>query len=142
MNTQQRAEELAANAKAIIDRAELEGRGRTPDEDFEVARVVKQVKELRAHGRIDQIGRQIGVEGSGESFTDGSPVGGRPGDAFVKSEQYRKIADPAARSSRWSSGPGRGQGESARGHPGSPGTGGALVQNPMFGAIRYVVEEV
>jgi HK97 family phage major capsid protein len=130
VNTQQRAEELAAKGKAIIDRAELEGRARTADEDFEVARVVRQVKELRVHGRVDQLGREIGVEG-GDEFTDGSPVGGRPGDVFVKSEQYRKISNPQVRASRWSSGPVEVKATLLEGTLDSPGTGGALVQTDV-----------
>src|SRR3954463_9675142 len=130
MNTQhqQRAEELAARGKAIIDRAELEGRGRTPDEDFEIAGVIRQMKELRVAGQVDQLGRQIGVEGGGESFTDGSPAGGRPGDVFVKSAEYRKIANPAARGSRGSSGPVEVKATLLEGALASPGTGGPLVQ--------------
>ncbi len=138
MNTQQRAEELAANAKAIIDRADLEGRGRTPDEDLEIAKVVRQVKELRAHAAVDQLGRQIGVE-SGETFTDGSPVGGRPGDVFVKSEQYGKISNPQVRASRWSSGPVEVKATLLEGTLGSPGTGGALVQTDVRPGVMPIL---
>jgi HK97 family phage major capsid protein len=135
VNTQQqRLEQLAAEGKGIIDRAELEGRGRTADEDLQIAQVIREIDRVKATAAVDQIGRQIGVE-SYESFIDGSPVDGRPGDVFVKSEQYRKISDPQARASRWSSGPVevpyRRKADLLEGELGSPGTGGALVQSDV-----------
>jgi HK97 family phage major capsid protein len=129
VNTQERVEALVSEAKSIIDKAALENRGRTADEDFEVARLTKQIKDLRAGASIDEIGRRIGVEGS--TFNAPVGLGGRPGDVFVKSEQYRKIADPAGRASRWSSGPVEVKATLLEGELGSPGTGGALVQSDV-----------
>lgn len=107
VNTQKRVEALASEAKSIIDRSELENRARTADENLEVARLLKEIGMLRARtaagAAIDEVGRQIGVTGS--TYNDPSGVGGKAGDLFIKSQQYRRIADPANRSSRWSSGP-------------------------------------
>jgi HK97 family phage major capsid protein len=135
MNTHalQRAEELASQGKAILDRSELEGRGRTPDEDFEVARVIRQLKELRAGAAIDEMGRQIGVEGS--TLNDPVGLGRAPGDVFTQSPGYKRIADPASRASNWSSGrvevPYRAKATLLEGELGDPGTGGALVQSDV-----------
>lgn len=57
--------------------------------------------------------------------------GGAPGDVFVKSQGYQKIADPAARGSRWSSGPVEVKATLLEGTLASPGTGGALVQTDV-----------
>jgi HK97 family phage major capsid protein len=129
VNTQERVEALVSEAKSIIDKAALENRGRTADEDFEVARLTKQIKDLRTGASIDEIGRRIGVTGS--TYNGPVGLGDRAGDAFVKSEQYRKIADPANRSSRWSSGPVEVKATLLEGQLGSPGTGGALVQSDV-----------
>ena len=129
VNTAERILGLVNQGKAIIDRSELENRARTADENLEVARLLKQISDLRTGASIDEIGRQIGVTGS--TYNDPVGLGGRAGDTFVKSEQYRKIADPANRSSRWSSGPVEVKANLLEGTLGSPGTGGALVQSDV-----------
>ena len=65
MNKQRQREELASRAKSIIDRAELEGRPRTAEENVEVAELTKRLSDLRAEAdvqrRIHDVGVQIGV---------------------------------------------------------------------------------
>ena len=72
--------------------------------------------------------------GAVDALPEGAAFG-RPGDVFVKSSEYRKISDPASRSSHWSSGPVevpyRGKATLLEGELGDPGTGGALVQSDV-----------
>jgi Phage capsid family len=83
--------------------------------------------------RIARLGRAVGGE-------DLSALGGQgklPGDQFVASEGYKRIIDPAARGSHWTSGPveikaGRWGGVQTKatlleGDMDTPGSGGALV---------------
>jgi HK97 family phage major capsid protein len=128
----QRVDALASRAKSIIDVAEAQNRGRTADEDLEIAELLKKIGVIRgaaaAQEEIHRLGREIGAPDV--SYPEGSAFG-RPGDVFVKSAEYRKIADPAGRASRWSSGPVevpyRSKATLLEGELGSPGTGGALV---------------
>jgi HK97 family phage major capsid protein len=102
VNTQ--VEDRTWAARSIFQKAEAEGRDLTDAERASVTAALDAVKAAKSAAYVDQVGRQIGV-GNGESFTDGSLIGGRPGDVFVKSAEYLRIKDPSARSSRWSSGP-------------------------------------
>jgi HK97 family phage major capsid protein len=133
VNKEQRVEALASQAKSIIDRADLENRGRTPDENLEIAHLLKEIGVIRgaatAHDEMNRIGREIGAKDA--VYPDRSAFGGRPGDVFVKSEQYRKIADPAARASRWSSGPVEIKATLLEGTLTSPGAGAPLVQTDV-----------
>jgi hypothetical protein len=102
VNTQeQRVDALASQAKSIIDKAELEGRGRTADEDLEVAELMKKIGMLRARiagsAAIAEVGRQIGVTDSELAIDPGAQLGSRVGDAFVKSEGYKRTPQPVAR---------------------------------------------
>jgi HK97 family phage major capsid protein len=138
---QRRVDQLVSKAKAIIDGADLEDRGRTPAENLEVSRLIKQISDLRqgsVAADMDRIGRQIGVEGGGTTDPFYA-IGGGPGDRFVKSQEYRKIADPAARSSRWSSGPVEVKANLLEGTLASPGTGGALVQTDVQPGVKPIL---
>jgi len=55
---------------------------------------------------IDELSRDLGPNpGSSPQFGAGPPFGGEgPGDVFVKSEGYKRIADSATRGGNWTSG--------------------------------------
>ena len=89
------AQEYLAKAYALIDAAELRGGAMTDGER-------REVEDLLAKARVDNIGRQLGAPGWSSSF-GGAGFGGA-GDVFCKSEGWRKIADPGTRPQSWSTG--------------------------------------
>ena len=131
-NTRERIRELGDRGKAILNKAALEGRSANAAENLEVARLLKQIDDLKKNGDTYDLGVQIGAESS-ETAVDPNYTGrgGAPGDAFVKSEGYRKIKDSGSRGARWSSGPVeipfRQKATLLEGELGAAGTGGALV---------------
>jgi hypothetical protein len=75
---QRRVEALSAKATAIIDRSELENRGRTGDENIEIARLLKEIGVIRgassAMDEVRRIGRQIGVSSDSGATADPNVV--------------------------------------------------------------------
>jgi HK97 family phage major capsid protein len=99
-----KSEELALNAKRIIDQADIEGRELTPREAGEVEELLARSREERS------IEQQVkNVDGTGGVRTtlagDGSSRYGSPGEVFVKSENFQKIADETTRGQQWTTGP-------------------------------------
>jgi hypothetical protein len=104
--TQARLQQLASEASALFDKADAEGRVLTPEEREEATEKVRRFKDLDARLKAFSVAEQIGTPG-GSGLTGGE---GRPlahpdaGKAFIESEGYKKIADPATRGQRWSTG--------------------------------------
>ena len=90
------AQEYLTKAYELIDAAELRGGAMTDGER-------REVEDLLAKARVDNIGRQLGAPGW-SSFGGAAFSGGGPGDRFVASEGFRKISDPAGRGKQWSTG--------------------------------------
>ena len=98
--TQSRLQQLASEASALFDRADAEGRALTPREREEAEEKVRRFKDLQARQQAFSVAERIGAPGdasSGLAFTEA-------GKAFVESEGYKAIADPATRGQRWSTG--------------------------------------
>ena len=98
------AARLADEIQGIWDAADRANRGLTADERKYMEGLVD---EATSQHEIEKI-REIG--GGGVSFvtpTDPnmSHTGGGPGDVFVKSAAYQKVADPSGRGQQWSTGP-------------------------------------
>ena len=133
-NTRERIRELGDRGKAILNKAALEGRSANAAENLEVARLLKQIDDLKRNGDIHEMGVQIGAE-SGETAVDPNYASstGAPGNVFVRSPGYKAIRDPAGRASNWSSGrvEVRGKATLLEGELGNAGTGGALVQTDV-----------
>jgi HK97 family phage major capsid protein len=84
----------------MFHQADLEGRDLDPEERAEVKSLLDRAKSAK---EIDDIGRQLGAPMT--SGFNGARFGGGPGDMFVKSEGWRRVADPASRGQQWSTGP-------------------------------------
>jgi HK97 family phage major capsid protein len=104
---------MPRNAKSFADeldemwtRADAEGRDLTAAERIHASELVIQAKSQ--HNIEEQI-REIGGKLGGSFVTATDPnvshTAGGPGDVFVKSAAYQKIADPSARPQSWSTGP-------------------------------------
>jgi HK97 family phage major capsid protein len=137
-----KSEELALQAKKILDQADIEGRSLTPREAGEVEELLARSREERS------IEEQIkNADGTGPRVTlagDGSSQFGSPGERFVQSAGYKAIADPAARSTQWSSGPVKVGLLSAKGtltSTGAGGPGGGLVQPHIESGIVQTLFE-
>jgi HK97 family phage major capsid protein len=99
------AQQLADEADGLWKRAEAEGRDLTPEERIHVSGLVAELKpQLEMEKGIREIGLQLGG-GANVVRQDGSHTGGGPGDVFVKSAAYQKVADPSARGQTWTTGP-------------------------------------
>jgi HK97 family phage major capsid protein len=78
-------------------------------ERLHTAELVVQAKSQQdIEKQITEIGLQLG--GGGPSVVratdpNSSHTGGGPGDRFIASKAYQKVADPASRSQTWSTGP-------------------------------------
>src|SRR5262245_45834271 len=103
MNTQQtqaRLQQLASEASALFDRADAEGRALSPDEREEAEEKVARFKDLQARQQAFEVASKIGTPDGRSEITGGD---GRPlshpdaGRAFIESEGYKAIADPATR---------------------------------------------
>jgi HK97 family phage major capsid protein len=98
------AKALALQMEKMWNAAEDEGRDLTPDERSHMEELVvaaksqhsieKQIREMDP-GSVSFVTRQDG----------GAAISGGPGDVFVKSAAYQRIADPAGRGQNWSTGP-------------------------------------
>jgi HK97 family phage major capsid protein len=109
MNTQQaqaRMQQLASEASALFDRADAEGRALTPEEREEAAEKVARFKDLQARQQAFSVAERIGTPGGSDlNGGDGRPLGSSDaGRAFIESEGYKAISDPATRGQRWSTG--------------------------------------
>lgn len=109
MNTQQaqaRLQQRAAEASALFDKADAEGRQLTPDEREEAEEKVARFKDLQARQQVFGVAERIGTPGMGGlTGGDGRPLASSdPGRAFVESEGYKAISDPATRGQKWSTG--------------------------------------
>jgi HK97 family phage major capsid protein len=100
------AHALADEIEGMWARAEREGRDLTAAEHNTMQELVDAAKSQH---QIEQKMREIG--GGGPCFAtvptdpNNSFAGGGPGDVFVKSAAYQKIADPSGRGQTWSTGP-------------------------------------
>ena len=99
------AKALASEMEAMWNAADAEGRDLTPGERSQMEELVAATKSM--HG-IEQQMRELG--GSAPSFVKATDpnhsfAGGGPGDVFVKSAAYQKIADPSGRGQTWTTGP-------------------------------------
>ena len=97
------AKALAGEIEEMWSRAERDGRDLTPDERDQMQGLIETAtaqheieKSIRAMdpGSVSFVTRQ-----------DGGAISGGPGDVFVKSAAYQRIADPAGRGQSWSTGP-------------------------------------
>jgi hypothetical protein len=104
--TQSRLQQLASEASALFDKADAEGRELTPWERAEAEEKVRRFKDLQSKEQIYGVAGQIGIPGmAGLTGGDGRPLAPTDaGRAFVESEGYKAIADPATRGERWSTG--------------------------------------
>lgn len=142
----ERAQEIAEQTREFWTRADAEGRGLTDSERAEVEANLGAIKNLtKSIDTWNELTKNDG--GVRELFVDPSAGLGRgaPGDAFVKSEGYRKISDPAGRASRWSSGPVevpyQAKAMLLEGSLGSPEAGSALVQPDVQQGIKPTLFE-
>jgi HK97 family phage major capsid protein len=99
------AKQYAEELQGVWDRADAEGRDLTPGERAHVEQLIESAKSMQ---RIEQEMRDLG--GSGSSFVtrmdpNWSNTTGGPGDRFIASKAYQKIADPSGRGQSWSTGP-------------------------------------
>jgi HK97 family phage major capsid protein len=98
------AKALASEIEAVWNAADAEGRDLTPAERSNMEELVaaatsqhgieKQIREMDP-GSISFVTRQDG----------GAALSGGPGDVFVKSAGYQRIADPSGRGQQWTTGP-------------------------------------
>jgi HK97 family phage major capsid protein len=104
--TQSRLQQLASEASALFDKADAEGRELTPWERAEAEEKVRRFKDLQSKEQILGIASQIGTPRlPGLTRGDGRPLAhSDAGRAFVESEGYKNIVDPATRGQRWSTG--------------------------------------
>jgi HK97 family phage major capsid protein len=102
------AKALADEAEGIWAAAERAGRSLSADEREYMTGLVD---EMKAQNKLEQeikgLSGQIGAPLLGRmNGAGGAPVhGGGPGDVFVKSAAYQKIADPSGRGQTWTTGP-------------------------------------
>jgi HK97 family phage major capsid protein len=99
------AARLADEIQGIWDAADRENRGLTADERQYVEGLVDEAKsQHNIERKISEIGGRLA---GGAMMTDpnASFAGGGPGDVFVKSAAYQKVADASGRGQRWSTGP-------------------------------------
>jgi HK97 family phage major capsid protein len=99
------AKQYSDEVKELFARADAEGRDPTPAERAHVEQLLESGESMH---RIEQQMKQLG--GDASSFVtrtdpNHSFAGGGPGDVFVKSAAYQKIADPAGRGQTWTTGP-------------------------------------
>lgn len=150
MNTQQtqaRLQQLASEASALFDKADAEGRPLRPEEREEAEEKVARFKDLQARQQAFSVAERIGTPGGSEIIGgDGRPLAiSDAGKAFVQSEGYKKIADPATRGQRWSTGAipvgslqAKGTLLEGAGAPGAGSGGGFLAPGPTV--VPGVVE--
>jgi HK97 family phage major capsid protein len=96
--------QLAQQIRAIWKKCESEGREPTTDERKEIERLLDEAQHqkniedgLRSLDSATPVTEFLAGDGSGGSF-------GSPGHRFVQSEGFKRIADPATRGHRWTSG--------------------------------------
>src|SRR5262245_11215197 len=95
MQMEHRLRQLASEASALFERADAEGRALTPSERQEAEEKVARFKDLQARQQAFDVAGSIGSPELAHSD---------PGRAFVQSEGYKAIQDPATRGQRWSTG--------------------------------------
>ena len=98
------AKALASEIEAVWNAADAEGRDLAPDERSHMEELVaaeksqhgieKQIRELDP-GSISFVVRSDG----------GAATSGGPGDRFIASKGYQRIADPSGRGQTWTTGP-------------------------------------
>ena len=88
------AQEYLTKAYELIDAEELRGGAMTDGER-------REVEDLLAKARVDNIGRQLGAPGWSAGATG---YGATPGEMFVQSEQFKKLSDPSSRGQQWTTG--------------------------------------
>lgn len=93
-------------ARELYKQAEREGRDLTPEEQHEVEAAIDASSREKSMTAFEAA---IGGNGSAEvpgngAVPEGAHLGRDPGLAFIESAGYKAIADPGARSQRWSSG--------------------------------------
>ncbi len=131
---------ILKRARDIMDFAAGEDRQLTDEEARQVKALHARAKDWAATEK--EIHAISGGGGSEVIPGDGSPhsTGLAPGTAFVQSEGYKKIADPATRGSRWSSGaielPLQTKAAVLEGDLDSPGVGAALAQPDVRPGIQ------
>jgi hypothetical protein len=98
------AKSFADEIQEFWDRADSEGPDLTPAERIHMSELVSEAKSQ--HDIEKQI-REIGGSRFSSVMTDpnASFAGGGPGDHFIASKGYQRIADPAGRGQTWSTGP-------------------------------------
>jgi HK97 family phage major capsid protein len=100
------AKSFADEIDEIWNAADREGRDLTSAERIHVSELVVQAKgQQDIEKSIQEIGLQLGPAGGNVVRFDGSHTGGGPGDVFIASKGYQKIADPSLRGQQWSTGP-------------------------------------
>lgn len=139
-HAQARPQQLASEASALFDKADAEGRALLPEEREEAEEKVARFKDLQARQQAFSVAERIGTPGGSEITGGGGPgpgwvFGGDAGKAFVASEGYKAIRDPAMRGQTFSSGAvevpllTKGTFLEGAGAPGT-GTGGGLLPVP------------
>jgi hypothetical protein len=101
------AQQLADEIEGMWTRAEREGRDLTAGERAQMEQLIEAAKSQHSiEQQIKSIGRDVGGplllmngEGSGASGRGG------PGDVFVKSAAYQRIASPSGRGQTWTTAP-------------------------------------
>ena len=92
---------LLAQAHDLIDRVEAEGREFTEEERERSKSLLAQAQQAQD---LEQQFREIEGVGPMETIGSGGAIHGGPGDLFVKSAAFKKIADPASRGQQWTTG--------------------------------------
>jgi HK97 family phage major capsid protein len=96
------AGDCASGAQSIIRLADAEGRDLTVEERWQVERLLREAERLNGK-TTHAIGYHLGSPGNVSPY--GIDYGAGPGDLFVKSAGFRKIASPDTRPQSWSTGP-------------------------------------
>jgi len=133
--TKQQEKQLVDAIEVIWDRARDESRHLTEAEHVQVKALTSEVEEIQGQRDINEQIKALGSRGAFRGL--GESDAGGPGDLFVKSEQWRRLADPGSRGQRWSTGVvevgggwmTKGTLLEGAGAPGS-GTGGGFLTSP------------
>jgi HK97 family phage major capsid protein len=101
------AARLAEEAEGIFEAADRQNRALTADERQHVENLLERAKD---HHSAEKAIREIGGDlfGGGQRVVTKSLAdhgGDGPGDLFVRSEQWKAIADPSRRAQQWTTGP-------------------------------------
>lgn len=101
-----KAKRNVATVQELFRQADLEGRPLTAEERTYAQGLLDEAEQLGPmEKQFADLGRSLGAPGWSATVGGVGAMGGRtPGEAFVKSQEYRRISNPSARGQSWSTG--------------------------------------